>query len=113
MKKIFFSLTTNSIPVLNIHCDALWTEKKVTFKYDDTLYEYNFLQKTFSKKNRESIIRINFPKQEICIELLAEKHYFYMPLLDYDIKKEEHSIYLTYTFESVEKTTNCINISEE
>ena len=45
------------------------------------------------------------------ITLLEQNYTFDMPIIESNLKKEDKLIELTYTFDSEEKTTNCIIIN--
>lgn len=110
MKRLIFKLISNKDIIIDRELNYILKDNIIKFKIDDTLYEYDITNNIFSKKDKDSLITINFKDKNMKIKLHEIDNDFYMDIIDVDIKNNKSKIELTYTFINDEKTTNCIII---
>lgn len=110
MNKLKFKLLTNNQIVINEEVNYFVKEDIFKFKIDEVYYEYDKKNDVFSKKNNESLIKIELLKNNIVIALLENNLSFDMEIDINKYEKNDKLIIIEYTFMSDEKTTNCIII---
>ena len=111
MLKLSFKLITNNRTVIDSESNYFIKDNVINFKIEEDTYSFNLENYIMTKKNKESNIIINPNEKLIQITLLSHNMTFDMEIIDSKVKKEQNTIEFTYTFESDEKTTNCIIIN--
>lgn len=110
MNKLKFKLITNNQIVIDEEVNYFIKEDIFKFKIDEVYYEYDKKNNIFSKKNNESLIKIELLKNNIVIVLLENNMFFDMEVQINRYEKNDKLVIIEYTFISDEKTTNCIII---
>lgn len=111
MLQLSMRLITNGRETINKTSNYFIKDNKMNFKIDDDTYSYDLENDILIKKNKETSIEINPNEKLIMITLLEQNYTFDMPIIESNLKKQDKLIELTYTFDSEEKTTNCIIIN--
>ena len=110
MKQLKFVLKTNNDIVIDKEVNYILKENILKFTIDETLYEYDIDSKIMKKKDKESLIEIDFNKSLIIITVLDINYSVDMEINDVIVQNKDNEINLKYTFMNDEKTTNCILI---
>lgn len=111
MLKLSFKLITNGSEIINETSNYFIKDNVINFKINEETYSYNLIDDIMIKKNKESSINIDLKNKIIQITLLEQGLTFDMEIIDSKVKKDSNLIEFEYTFESDEKTTNCITIN--
>lgn len=111
MLKLSFKLITNGSEIINETSNYFIKDNVINFKINEETYSYNLIDDIMIKKNKESSINIDLKNKIIQITLLEQGLTFDMEISDSKVKKDSNLIEFEYTFESDEKTTNCITIN--
>lgn len=110
MNTLRFKLISNKIEIINQEVNYFKDNNIFKFKVNNELYEYHLENNILIKKNSESIIKVDFDKKKMTININSINQDFLMDIDDIIVKKENNHIELMYSFINDEKTTNCIII---
>ena len=110
LKKLNFILKNNNKIIINKDLNYFINDNKMNFMDGDTAFKILLNDKIFMKKNKESLIKLDFKKKTTYIKLLEDNLDFEMPIKKSRFILKEHSLFIEYILDDGENTLNNIII---
>jgi hypothetical protein len=110
MQLLKFKLISNSNTLINKKTNYYIKDNIINFKIDNDIYTYNLENNILIKRNKESIITIDFENYNIIIEIPECNSMFNMEIKEYNIHIDNNNISIKYKYIADEIMTNSIFI---
>lgn len=110
MKVLLFKLIKDKEIIINKELPYYINDNKINISDDEELYKININDNIFMKKNKESLIKIDFKKKLMHIDLLENDLHLDIPLLKSKFLSNKNLLELTYMLDDGENVVNKVEL---